>query len=143
MKINQCMSRDATVCSPNTTLESAARTMGEIDAGFLPVGIDDRLVGIVTDRDIALRGAGLGKSPEAAVSDVMSEDVLYCFDDDDTDQVIGNMSRTQVRRMPVVDRDKRLVGIVSLSDLARDSGPATGEALQKITQSSAQHSQAM
>lgn len=143
MKVSQCMSRNVSVSSPDQTLQSAARTMSEIDAGFLPVGIGDRLVGIVTDRDIVLRGVGAGKPPEAPVSDVMSDDVLYCFDDDDTRQVTENMARIQVRRLPVVDRNKRLVGIISLSDLSREAGEAAGAALRIITQPSAQHSQSV
>ncbi|HKT85767.1 MAG TPA: CBS domain-containing protein [Novosphingobium sp.] len=144
MKISECMSRDVHVCAPDNTLQSAAQTMAEIDAGFLPVGENDRLIGIVTDRDIAIRGVAQGKPPEANIRDVMSGEVCYCFDDDDTDRVIENMSELQVRRLPVVDHDKRLVGIVALSDLARGGARmAAGEALKDIARPSAQHSQSL
>lgn len=144
MKISECMSRDVRVCAPDNTLQSAAQVMAEIDAGFLPVGENDRLVGIVTDRDIAIRGVGQGKPPQANIREVMSDEVCYCFDDDDTEDVIENMSDLQVRRLPVVDHDKRLVGIVALSDLARGGArSATGEALNDIARPSSQHSQSL
>lgn len=144
MKISDCMSRDVRVAAPDNTIQSAAQIMADIDAGFLPVGNDDRLVGIVTDRDIAIRGVAVGRPPETSVREVMSEQVLYCFDDEDTDTVLENMADIQVRRLPVVDRDKRLVGIVSISDLADASDARNaGEAFSEITRPSMLHSQAV
>ena len=144
MKISECMSRDVRVCAPDHTLQSAAQTMAEIDAGFLPVGENDRLIGIITDRDIAVRGVAKGRPPGSSIREVMSSEVCYCFEDDDTDEVVENMSEIQVRRLPVVDRDKRLVGIVALSDIARcGDRTATGEALSDIARPSAQHSQSL
>lgn len=144
MKVSECMSREVRVAAPDNTIQSAAQIMADIDAGFLPVGNDDRLVGIITDRDIAIRGVAAGRPPETNVRDVMSDEVLYCFVDEDTDAVLENMADVQVRRLPVVDRERRLVGIVSISDLA-DGGDANlaGEALGEITRPSALHSQAV
>lgn len=144
MKISECMSRDVRVCAPDHTLQSAAQTMAEMDAGFLPVGEGDRLIGIVTDRDIAIRGVAKGQPPESNIRSVMSSEVCYCFEDDDIDEVADNMSQIQVRRLPVVDRDKRLVGIVALSDIARGGKRnSVGEALGEIARPSAQHSQSL
>jgi len=99
---------------------------------------------MITDRDIALRGVGAGKGPDAKVRDVMSAEVRYCFEDEPVEDVLRNMSELQVRRLPVLDRGKRLVGIISLSDAALD-GPAAqvGETLCDIAQPGGQHSQAL
>lgn len=144
MKISECMSRDVRVCAPDHTLQSAAQMMAEIDAGFLPVSENDRLIGIITDRDIAVRGVAKGRLPESSIREVMSSEVCYCFEDDDTDEVVENMSDIQVRRLPVVDRDKRLVGVIALSDIARGGEQAaTGEALSDIARPGGQHSQSL
>jgi CBS domain-containing protein len=142
MQVSKCMTRDVRIVDPDETLEQAARARAEIDSGILPVGENDRLVGMVTDRDIAIRGVGHGRSPDAKVREVMSAEVLYCFDDDDAEDVLNNMAETQVRRMPVLNRDKRLVGVVSISDLAGNGTDAhVGEVLHEIARPSARHSQ--
>ena len=142
MKISECMSRDVQLATPDHSLQSAAQMMADIDAGFLPVTDNDRLIGIVTDRDIAIRGVAAGRPPEASIREVMSEEVKYCFDDQDAEDVLKNMGDIQVRRLPVVDRDKRLVGIVSITDLAGNGDAReAGEALGDIARPSAQHSQ--
>lgn len=144
MKISECMSRDVQTITPDNTMQSAAQQMADIDAGFLPVADNDRLIGIVTDRDIAIRGVAAGQPPETSIRDVMSDEVKYCFDTDEIDDVLNNMGDIQVRRLPVVDRDKRLVGIVSLSDLASNGETArAGEALSNIARPSSQHSQSL
>ena len=108
----------------------------------MPVGDNDRLVGMITDRDIAIRGIAMGKGPDARVSDVMSSDVKYCFDDEEVDEVLHNMGEFQVRRLPVLNRDKRLVGIISLGDLATNGDTAdAGEALSGISKPGGEHSQ--
>src|SRR5262245_32288378 len=119
MKVREAMTQDVCLATPDQTICDAARVMGQIDAGALPVEQDDRLIGVITDRDIAVRAVALGKSPETKVRDVMSREVLYCFEDQDLDAVIRNMGEIKVRRLPVLSRDKRLVGIISLGDLAR------------------------
>jgi CBS domain-containing protein len=142
MKVSECMSHEIMAAAPEHTIQLAARTMNDLAAGFLPVCDDSRVVGVLTDRDIAVRGVAAGLSPHASVRDVMTEEVKYCFDDDDTDEVLENMGEIQVRRLPVVNREKRLVGIVSLSDLARGAERSkVGETLDEIAEPSGQHSQ--
>jgi CBS domain-containing protein len=141
MQVSECMTHDVRVVSPQDTIQSAARMMAEIDAGVLPVAEDDRLVGMLTDRDIAIRGVGNGCDAGAAVAQVMTRELKYCFDDEDADDVLDNMADLQVRRLPVLSRDKRLVGIVSLSDLADDEARHTGKALGDIARPSSLHSQ--
>jgi CBS domain-containing protein len=143
MKISECMTRDVQLATPEDTLAEAARCMARLDAGVLPVSENDRLVGMITDRDIAVRGVAEGKGPETRVGEVMNTEVKYCFDDQEVDDVLRNMGDLQLRRMPVLDHDKRLVGIVSLGDLAAMSHPRpAGEALSDISRPGGQHSQA-
>ncbi|WP_407165098.1 CBS domain-containing protein [Bradyrhizobium sp. ORS 111] len=139
-KISDVMTRDAKLVSPNDTLQHAAKLMKACDCGVLPVGDGDHLVGMITDRDIAVRCIAEGKGPDAKVRDAMSKEVKYCFEDEDIAHVCANMSEIQVRRLPVMDRNKRLVGIVSLSDLARHSA-GTAKALHGIARPSQQHNQ--
>ncbi|MXQ14786.1 CBS domain-containing protein [Microvirga makkahensis] len=142
MHVSEVMTRDVRVVSPHQTIQDAAKMMSDVDAGVLPVGENDQLVGMITDRDIAVRGIAQGKGPDTPVREVMTADVNYCFEDEDTDHVARNMADQQVRRLPVVNRDKRLVGILSLGDLAvmQGSQPA-GEALAGISQPGGAHSQ--
>ena len=116
--------------------------MASLDAGALPVSENDRLVGMITDRDIAIRGVAEGKGPDARIREVMSTEVKYCFDDEDAEDVLRNMGDLKVRRLPVVNRDKRLVGIISLGDLAMNGEAAqAGKALGGISQPGGEHSQ--
>ena len=117
MKISDCMTRDVRVVNPKQTLQEAARLMADLDAGVLPVGEDDRLVGVITDRDIAVRAICAGKGPGTPVAEAMSPEVMYCFEDEDVEHVARNMDALLVRRLPAVNRDKRLVGIVSIEDI--------------------------
>jgi CBS domain-containing protein len=142
MKLKDIMSREVTVASPNDAIQEAARTMKRLDVGSLPVSENDRLVGMVTDRDIAVRGVGEGLPPSTPISQVMSREVKYAFDDEDVDEVAENMADLQVRRLPVVNRDKRLVGIVSLADISRAAKPKeVGETLREVSQPGGRHSQ--
>jgi CBS domain-containing protein len=143
MQIRNAMSSDVRIASPNQSIRDAAVLMAKIDAGSVPVGDNDRLVGIITDRDIAVRAIALGKGPDTPVKDVMSKDIKYCFEDDEIDLVAQNMADIKVRRLPVLNRQKRLVGIVSLGDLALSDDPShAGEALCSISQPGGAHSQA-
>jgi CBS domain-containing protein len=137
------MSRDVRICDPGHTIRDCAKVMAEIDAGAMPVGENDRLVGMITDRDIAIRAVAQGKGPDTPVREVMStEQVLYCFEDEDLEHVAQNMGDTQVRRLPVVNREKRLVGIVSLGDIARKEDRKTaGKAVREVSKPGGQHSQ--
>jgi CBS domain-containing protein len=142
MKISECMTRDVQLANPNDTIAEAARCMARIDAGILPVSDNDRLVGMITNRDIAIRAVAEGKGPDAKVSEVMNAEVMYCFEDQEVDEVLNNMGDLQVRRMPVLNHEKRLVGIVSLGDLAANShARPAGEALSDISRPGGQHSQ--
>jgi CBS domain-containing protein len=135
------MTKDVRVISPKQSIREAAQTMLDIDAGVLPVGENDKLVGMITDRDIAVRGVALGKGPDVSVGDVMTTDVKYCFDDQDVDEVTQNMGDNQVRRLPVVNREKPLVGILWLGDVAQCGGQDTSEALSDISKRGGKHSQ--
>jgi CBS domain-containing protein len=142
--VRDCMSTDVTVCAPGDSISHAARTMRDIDAGFLPIGEHDRLIGMVTDRDLAVRALAEGRGPDTPVRDVMSAEVLYCYDDDDLDTAAQQMGDQQVRRMPVLNRDKRLVGILSLGDISHAQNNGSGriaQTLAAVTQPSAQHNQ--
>ncbi|HEX6005071.1 MAG TPA: CBS domain-containing protein [Burkholderiales bacterium] len=142
MRVSEAMSRDVRVANPEQTICEAARMMSEIDAGALPVGENDRLVGMITDRDIAIRAVAQEKPPTTKVRDVMSREVLYCYEDQDLDEVAVNMGDEQVRRMPVVTREKRLVGIVSIGDVAQTANATTaGRAVADISSPGGQHSQ--
>ena len=129
------MTRDVQVARPEDTLRDAAETMARIDAGSLPVCDGRRLLGIVTDRDIVVRGLAKGLGADSSITQVMTEGVEYCFDDDDLVEVSDKMAASQIRRIPVVDRDKNLVGIVSLGDVAREARPAeSGDVLEEVSQ---------
>jgi CBS domain-containing protein len=144
MNVNSCMSTDVRITSPTETIRDAARAMKDLDAGVLPVGENDRLVGMITDRDIAVRAIAEGKGPDTRVKDVMSQEVLYCYDDESLDDVARQMRELQVRRMVVLNRDKRLIGIISLGDIARteEDPRRTASALSGVCEPGGQHSQA-
>jgi CBS domain-containing protein len=142
MRVSECMTREVRIANPGQSIREVARIMAEIDAGVLPVGEDDRLVGMITDRDIAIRAVAEGKGPDTPVRDVMStEQVLYCFEDEDLTQVAKNMGEQQVRRLPVVNREKRLVGIVSLGDVAQTEARSANKAVKGVSKPSGQHNQ--
>jgi CBS domain-containing protein len=136
------MTREVRVASPGQSIREVAKIMGEIDAGVLPVGDNDRLVGMITDRDIAIRAVAQGKGPETPVREIMStEKVLYCYDDEDLAQVAQNMGEQQERRLPVVNREKRLVGIVSLADVAQSETRSANKAVKGVSKPGGQHNQ--
>ena len=137
MKIKDVMTTDVRTAAPDQTMRSAAQMMHQVDSGVLPVGENDRLVGMITDRDIAVRGVAEGKGPETPIRDVMSAEVKYCFEDDELDSVADNMADLKVRRLPVINRDKRLVGMVSLGDFAGRN--VAQDALQGVTRPGQPH----
>jgi CBS domain-containing protein len=137
MKIADLMTRDVRVIQPDHTIRDAARLMDELDVGVLPVCDGRRLIGMITDRDITVRSTAAGQSPtDTQVSEVMTDELFWCFDDDDVEEIVDLMGRHQIRRIPVVDRRKRLVGIVALGDLATDDEPAAARALHRISEPS-------
>jgi len=142
MRVSEAMSREVRLANPRQSIREVAKIMAEIDAGAMPVSENDRLVGMITDRDIAIRAVALGKGPDTPVGEVMSsEQVLYCYDDEDLDHVAKNMGEERVRRLPVVNRDKRLVGIVSLGDVAASEKGAAAKAVSGVSQHGGPHSQ--
>jgi CBS domain-containing protein len=142
MRVSEAMTRDVRVASPGQTIRDVANIMAEIDAGAMPVGENDRLVGMITDRDIAIRAVAKGKGPDTPVRDVMSSEVKYCYEDEDLEHVAENMGDIQVRRLPVVNREKRLVGIVSLGDIAqKEDTKTTGKATAGVSHPGGQHRQ--
>ena len=138
MQIQDVMTADVSFVGPDTPILEIARKMRDGDIGSTPVIENDRLVGIVTDRDIVVRVIAEGGDVRTKTArDAMSPGILYCYADDSVEAVLENMGGQQIRRLPVVDRDKRLVGVVSLGDLALSGKrKAAGEALQEISQPS-------
>jgi CBS domain-containing protein len=142
MQVANVMSRDVQTVRPDDTLRNAAAMMRNADVGVLPVAESDRLVGMLTDRDVAVRGMAQGKGPDAKVREVMSAEVKYCFEDEDIAHVAANLAELQVRRLPVMNREKRLVGIISLGDLATNGSlPVSAKALHGICQKGGLHNQ--
>jgi CBS domain-containing protein len=142
MRVSEAMTRDVCIANPNQSICDVACTMAEIDAGVIPVGENDRLIGMITDRDIAVRAVAAGKGPDTPVREVMTHDVKYCYEDEDLNRVAQNMAEQRVRRLPVLNRDKRLVGILSLGDLALTQGEkAAGKAVTGVSQHGGPHSQ--
>jgi len=142
MKVKDVMTPQVYIAKPDQPIWETAQMMLEVDAGALPVRDGDRLVGMITDRDITVRAVASRRSPDTKVSEVMTNQVLYCFDDEEVENVADTMSEQKVRRLPVIDRDRRLVGIISLADLAEDDHIETaGRATAEITQAGGPHSQ--
>ncbi len=136
MNVSEVMSSDVFIVSADQTLQEAARSMADLDTGVLPIAEGDRLIGVVTDRDLVIRGMAEARDPNATtIRDVMSHGVCYCFDDEDVKDVADQMAELQVRRLPVLNREKRLVGIVSLGDLSQRADLSlSGEALQGVSE---------
>ncbi len=124
MNIQEIMTPNVDLADPNMTIRDAAIRMRDDNVGALPVGENDRLVGMVTDRDIAVRGVANERGPgNCTVREVMSEGVYYCFEDENVQRASEVMAEHKVRRLPVLNRDKRLVGVVAIADLARAGVP--------------------
>ncbi|MCI0461907.1 MAG: CBS domain-containing protein [Gemmataceae bacterium] len=142
MIVRDVMTQSVECIAPSTTIREAAQKMGTLDVGPLPVCDNDRLVGMLTDRDIAVRAVAQGADPNhTAVRDVMSRDIFWCFEDEDVRKAAQQMKERQVRRLLVLNRDKRLVGIVSLGDLAVETGDEemAGQTLEAVSQPSHAH----
>ena len=144
MKVSEVMTWSVETVAPEQPIQEAAQFMLRADAGVMPVSDGDRLVGMVTDRDIAVRAVAEGRGPDTPVREVMTQDVLFCFDDQDADEIALKMGDAQVRRMPVLSRQgEKLVGIVSLGDLTKlnDEGQAAEAALAGVSQEGGEHNQ--
>jgi CBS domain-containing protein len=139
MKIKDIMTSDPELIDPNASIREAAKRMKSEDIGALPVGENDRLIGMVTDRDIAIRGVAEDRTPDATtVRDVMSEKIFYCFEDDDIEDAAQCMAENQVRRLPILNRDKRLTGIISLADIAQTGEDCEKTALEGVSEPSSE-----
>jgi CBS domain-containing protein len=138
MQLKDIMTRNPECVRPDSTLDEAARKMRDLDVGPLPVcGDDNRLAGMITDRDITVRAVAEGKDPKTTpVRQVMTEEIAFVFEDQDIDDAASMMQERQIRRLAVLNRDKRLVGIVSLGDLATETGDAqrSGEVPQDVSE---------
>jgi len=139
MRISEIMTPDPELIDPTATVRDAAQRMKNEDIGALPVGENDRLIGMVTDRDITVRAVAEGSDPSSTtVRDVMSEKIYYCFEDDDVEDAAKCMADNQVRRLPILNRDKRLTGIVSLADLAQAGEECETIALEGVSEPSSE-----
>ena len=142
MKISELMTTDVETIGADQTAREAASFMLRAEAGSIPVCEGDKVIGIITDRDIAVRGVAQGRGPETPVRDLMSDGIICAREDDDVEDVARRMSQEQVRRLPVLDADDRLCGIVSLGDLARESGGEEAhEAFEGVSQPGGSHEQ--
>jgi CBS domain-containing protein len=142
MKVSEVMTRDVQTVRPDQPVQQAASFMLNADAGSIPVTDGDRLIGMITDRDITVRGVAKGYGPDTPVRELMTNEIICAREDDDIEDVASKMSEAQVRRLPVIDRDERLCGIVSLGDLSREADDdCASEALEGVTQPGGQHQQ--
>lgn len=146
MKVREIMSQDVETVGPQATLQEAAERMSAVDAGALPVLREDGTVaGIITDRDIAVRGVAEGRDAASArVADIMTGEVVVCWEDEEVEQAAALMAANQVRRLIVLDRERRLAGILSLGDLALDTPDAllSGRVLRQVSQPGFRHDSA-
>ena len=142
MKVSDVMTREVETVRPDQTVQEAASFMLRDDAGSMPVTDGDRLIGMITDRDIAVRGVAKGYGPDTPVRELMTSGVVVARADDDIEECAAKMSQAQVRRLPVIDENERLCGIISLGDLARESDDDSSEqALEGVSQPGGQHQQ--
>ena len=142
MKVSDVMTRDVQTVRPDQTAREAASFMLRADAGSIPVTEGERLIGMITDRDIAVRGVAKGYGPDTPVRELMTDEIICAREDEDVEDVASKMSDAQVRRLPVVDSDERLCGIVSLGDLSREADEdCASEALEGVSERGGQHQQ--
>lgn len=142
MKVSDVMTRNVQTVRPDEPVQQAASFMLTADAGSIPVTDGDRLIGMITDRDIAVRGVAKGYGPDTPVRELMTDDIVSARADDDVEEVASKMSQAQVRRLPVIDDNERLCGIVSLGDLAREADDeSANEALEGVSERGGQHQQ--
>ena len=137
MKAKDLMTTSPEIISPETTLKQAAKKMRDQDFGFLPVGENDRLIGAITDRDIIIRGIAEDKDPNStSIRDIMTDEIRYCFENDDLNKVADKMGNLQIRRLVVLNDNKRIVGIISLGDFATKSQDSklTGKVTEDVSE---------
>jgi CBS domain-containing protein len=138
MRVAEVMTGSVAVVRPKDSVRHAAQRMDELNIGSLPVCDGKRLVGVITDRDITVRVTAAGLDPEdIEVVNAMSQDVRWCWADDDVEEVSEMMGEAQIRRIPVINADKMLVGVVSLGDLSTKHAPGAAETLEEVSTPSA------
>ena len=142
MKVSEVMTREVQTIRPDQSAQEAASFMLSTDAGSSPVAEGDRLIGMITDRDIAVRGVAKGHGPDTPVRDLMTDDLIVVRSDDDIEEAAEKMSGAQVRRLPVIDDQERLCGIISLGDLSREADQDCADrALEGVSQPGGEHRQ--
>lgn len=141
MRVSDAMTRDVCVCGPDETIRDCAAAMARSHIGVLPVAENNLLVGMVTDRDIAVRAVAAGKGPDTCVRDVLTREVLFCFDDQDLEHVAKSMGMAKVRRVPVLTRDNRVAGMLSLGDVALRIPGIAAAAVAEASKPGGPHSQ--
>ena len=137
MKIKEIMTRDVVTIHPDATVDEAAQQMSQHDVGMLPVYDGEQMVGLFTDRDITIRVVGEGRDPkQTRVRDIMTPEIIYCYDHEDVKEAVDSFGKMQIRRLPVLNRKKQLVGVLSIGDLAVDTGNQllAGQVLKKVSQ---------
>ena len=140
MKVSEVMTRDVQTVRPDQPIQQAASFMLSADAGSIPVTDGDRLIGMITDRDITIRGVAKGYGPDTPVRELMTDGIICVRHDDDIEDIASKMSEAQVRRLPVIDDQERLCGIVSLGDLSRETDEdCAGEALEGVSEPGGSH----
>ena len=141
MKVRDIMTSNVRCIAPNTSLKEAATLMRDLDVGALPICDNDRLAGMLTDRDIAVKGVTRGRDPDKTLAlDAMTEGIVFIYEDQDVGEAARLFETKKIRRLPVLNRQKRMVGIVSLGDLAVNAGEGLGgEALKDVSQPSHAH----
>ena len=132
-KVTDVMTSDVKVVRPDESVQKAAAIMSEQDVGALPVCDGTRLKGMITDRDIAVRAVASGRGVDTLVQEVMTEEIIWCSEDDDLQDLLKRMGNDQIRRVPVLDASRNLVGIVALGDLAIERDPGVDDALREIS----------
>jgi CBS domain-containing protein len=142
MKVSEVMTRDVQTIRPDDPVQQAASFMLSAVAGSIPVTDGERLIGMITDRDIAVRGIAKGYGPDTPVRELMTDDVICVREDDNVEDIASKMSEAQVRRLPVIDGNDRLCGIVSLGDLSREADDDyASEALEGVSEPGGKHQQ--
>jgi CBS domain-containing protein len=139
MQLKDIMTRDVEVVMPEATLQEAAQKMKELDVGAIPVCDGRKLRGMLTDRDIAIRSTAEGRDPkQTKVNETMTDEVYYCYENQSVEDAALIMMEKQIRRLPIINKDNELVGIVSLGDMAVDTGDPElgGHALEEISKPS-------
>ena len=141
MRVSELMMRDVRVCNPEESIRHCAKAMADTGVGLLPVAENSSLVGMITDRDISIRAVAAGKGPDTPVREVLSREVLYCFEDQDVEHVAKSMGLARIRRVPVLTRDNRLVGILSLGDVAQRNPEVAAQAVGNVSKHGGPHCQ--